>query len=311
MRIHATLSALCLIGFLGALPSRAVMPVGVDSDPPVGTFLAACRAGDETEAGYPWTHGSGTALGVGQTFRLTRGATLDRLTFRLRQEYELAGAGADLSLLRLRDGSWELIAFQSGPLPWDLPENEAVYVTLDPADVALEAETTYAFLLEIAGGGHVNAAGEILHVGADRYSGGKAFRSEGGHFVDLPYDLEFFLQGSAQTAGDALLLNGDRFAVTATWRDSQGGTGIGKPVPLTESAGYFWFFSAENVELVVKVLDACKKFDRYWVFAAGLTNLEVTLRVEDTEGGVAWEHTNPLERPFGPVLDGNAFATCP
>ena len=28
-------------------------------------------------------------------------------------------------------------------------------------------------------------------------------------------------------------------------------------VPLTSDSGYFWFFDADNIELVVKVLDAC------------------------------------------------------
>lgn len=34
--------------------------------------------------------------------------------------------------------------------------------------------------------------------------------------------------------------------------------------------GYFWFFEEDNVEVVLKVLDACSFTDRFWVFAAGL-----------------------------------------
>lgn len=56
------------------------------------------------------------------------------------------------------------------------------------------------------------------------------------------------------------------------------------PVQLTGDTGYFWFFNASNVELVVKVLDACH-FGRFWVFAGGLTNVDVDLTVTDTATG--------------------------
>ena len=36
-----------------------------------------------------------------------------------------------------------------------------------------------------------------------------------------------------------------------------------------------WFFQAENVEAVVKVLNGCGINDRYWVFAGGLTDVKV------------------------------------
>ena len=296
-----------------AVPSlaSAIMPVEVAPGPPAGPFLAAAGPFGEAATGYPWTHGAGTALGIGQSFRLDRIATLERVTFRLRQESQLAGEGVVLSLLRSAGGSWQEVAVETGLLPFDLPVGEAVYVTLDPVDRVTEGGALYAFLLEIAGGGNVNAArGEILHAGGDLYPAGEAFATEGPRVDPLPYDLEFFLHGRSQTAGGALLLHDERFAVTAQWRIPSGGAGSGVPVALTESAGTFWFFSPDNVELVVKVLDGCGLDDRYWVFAAGLTDVEVRLRVEDREAGVAWEHLSPLRTPFQPVLDTAALATC-
>src|SRR6476659_3513592 len=77
--------------------------------------------------------------------------------------------------------------------------------------------------------------------------------------------------------GDDLRLSGNRFQVGATWRTAGGGSGVGHAIPLTADTGAFWFFAPGNVELVVKVLDACTPFGRFWVFAAGLTNVEVTV----------------------------------
>jgi hypothetical protein len=297
-----------------AVPSfaAAVMPVSVAPGAPAGPFLLSCQPLDDAVAGYPWTHGAGTTLGIGQSFRLDRAATLDRLTFRLRQESQLAGQGVVLSLLRAAQGSWEVLATETGLLPAGLPVDQPVYVTLDPQDRPLAGDTTYALLFEIAGGGNVNAArGEILHVGADLCAFGDAFATEGPRVDPLPFDLELFLHGRSQTAGATLLLAQERFAVTTDWRDFWGGAGHGVPVALTESAGTFWFFAADNVEVIVKVLDACALNGRYWVFVAGLTNVEVTLRVEDRTAGVVWQGHSPLGQPFQPILDTDALATCP
>lgn len=110
-----------------------------------------------------------------------------------------------------------------------------------------------------------------------------------------------------------LCLNAGRFAVTATYRTSNGQSGNGTGVALTTDSGYFWFFSPANIEVVVKVLNACGlNPPRYWVFAAGLTNVEVHLNVTDTQtGGSPQAYTNPLNTPFAPIQDTDAFSTCP
>jgi hypothetical protein len=81
-------------------------------------------------------------------------------------------------------------------------------------------------------------------------------------------------------------------------------------VPLTADTGYLWFFDDANVEAVVKVLDACSISDHFWVFAAGLTNVEVRLSVADTATGRVRTYDNPIGTPFQPLQDGAAFATC-
>lgn len=108
-----------------------------------------------------------------------------------------------------------------------------------------------------------------------------------------------------------MCLNSSRFKVETTWRVPDGRTGAGRAVRLTPDTGYFWFFNQENVEMVVKVLNACSAFNRIWVFAGGLTNVEVVLTVTDTKTGTVFRRTNPLNTPYQPIQDTSAFATCP
>lgn len=110
-----------------------------------------------------------------------------------------------------------------------------------------------------------------------------------------------------------LCLQDGRFEVSATWRDFDGNVGSAFVNPVSGDSGEMWFFDPNNVELLVKVLDGCPlpDFQSFWVFAAGLTNVEVHLTVTDTEADETWTYGNPRGVPFGPVLDTDAFATCP
>jgi len=108
-----------------------------------------------------------------------------------------------------------------------------------------------------------------------------------------------------------LLLHGGRFELRAVWADYQGEQGNGVPVALTSDSGYFWFFREDNVELVVKVLDGCGTNGYYWVFAGGLTDVEVELEVVDTTTGQSRLYDNLLGTPFEAVRDAAAFAACP
>ncbi len=110
---------------------------------------------------------------------------------------------------------------------------------------------------------------------------------------------------------NTLCLNGGRFAVTTSWQTTQGSSGMGTAVGLTGDTGYFTFFSASNVEAVVKVLDACSFANRFWVFAGGLTDVLVALQVTDTASGRVNTYLNPQGTPFQPIQDVQAFDTCP
>jgi hypothetical protein len=108
-----------------------------------------------------------------------------------------------------------------------------------------------------------------------------------------------------------LCLNNGRFRAEATFRTPQGQTGQAAAQPLTDDSGYFTFFNPSNVEVLVKVLDACGLNRRYWVFSAGLTNVRVDVTITDTQKGASKTYTNPQGKAYQPVQDTAAFATCP
>lgn len=120
--------------------------------------------------------------------------------------------------------------------------------------------------------------------------------------------------GACIPGAQTLCLAADRFRVDVDWATGgeQATTGEGQVVPgvASDDSGLFYFFAEANWELVVKVLAACVVNDRFWVFAGGLTNVEVVLRVIDTQSGVVRHYYNPPGTPFQPVQDTAAFATC-
>jgi PQQ-like domain len=105
-----------------------------------------------------------------------------------------------------------------------------------------------------------------------------------------------------------LCLQQGRFQVRASWQTAGGATGDGQARPLTADTGTFWFFSASNLEIVVKVLDGCGLGDHFWVFAGGLTNVHVVLTVTDTANGAVRVYQNPQGTAFAPLQDTRAFA---
>jgi plastocyanin len=121
------------------------------------------------------------------------------------------------------------------------------------------------------------------------------------------------LVGACTPGPTALCVNGSRFRVEVKWRAPDGSTGPGQavPVPTAPDSGLFYFFSASNLELLVKALNACGLNQRYWVFYAATTNVELGLVVTDTQTGSTRGYYNPLNRAAPPVQDTNALATCP
>jgi photosystem II stability/assembly factor-like uncharacterized protein len=108
---------------------------------------------------------------------------------------------------------------------------------------------------------------------------------------DGVYALDLETVGCGDTA--ALCLNHSRFRVRVEWRvESQGTSGVGNPVPLAEDSGSFWFFSPNNLELLVKVVDGRAFNGHYWVFYGALSDVAYTITVTDTTTGQIRTYVN-------------------
>ena len=112
-----------------------------------------------------------------------------------------------------------------------------------------------------------------------------------------------------------LCLN-DRFQIRARWRTNPA------PGSLTDGqaqmagaanqgSGLFWFFSADNWEVMVKAINGCGLNDRHWIFSAATTNVFYRLEVTDARAGAQKIYFNYPGPPAPAVTDTSAFATCP
>jgi Calx-beta domain len=113
-----------------------------------------------------------------------------------------------------------------------------------------------------------------------------------------------------QPSATTMCLNNGRFQVRTRWRTSGGQQGEGRAEGLSNETGFFWFFNSENVEMIVKALDGCGVNQRFWVFAGGLTDVEVEMEVTDTRTGAVQTYLNPRGNAFLPIQDTSAFPTC-
>jgi hypothetical protein len=128
--------------------------------------------------------------------------------------------------------------------------------------------------------------------------------------------LEPFLDpsptGDCVPNATTVCLNDGRFRVNVLWTDFGG-------VPhdafvsgqSTADTGIFFFNSADNLEFMVKVLDGCPINSRYWVFAAGATDVGYVITVTDTAADASKQYSNPLGTAAPAITDTSAFATCP
>jgi ELWxxDGT repeat protein len=109
---------------------------------------------------------------------------------------------------------------------------------------------------------------------------------------------------------DRLCLQNGRFEVEVAFLAPDGAGGLGQRALTSESSGVFTFFSPDNWELTVKVLDGCSLNDRFWVFAAATTDVQYELTVVDRATGATKTWRNPQGTLAAAVTDTGAFATC-
>lgn len=114
--------------------------------------------------------------------------------------------------------------------------------------------------------------------------------------------------------GDTVLcLQDDRFRVQVQWRDFKDRRGDGQAVPLPDrdDTGAFWFFNENNLELTVKVLDACRVNGRHWVFISSGSTVGYQITIEDTKADRSIVWGNALGNTPSLIPDTEGFDTCP
>jgi hypothetical protein len=109
-----------------------------------------------------------------------------------------------------------------------------------------------------------------------------------------------------QPSATALCLHQSQFEIKVTWKTRQGQTGVGQAMPLTGDTGWFWFFQAANLELMIKVLDGRTVNGSYWVFYGALSDVEYTITVRNTATNAVKTYVNP-QRNLASVADTSAF----
>ncbi len=116
-------------------------------------------------------------------------------------------------------------------------------------------------------------------------------------------------KGTCEPDRYTLCLQEERYAVEVTWRTRRDETGWGVVLQdRTDDSGMFWFFNADNWEILVKVLDGCHINEHRWVFAASTTDVEYEMTVTDTLGvDPPRTYRNTLGRVAPAISDTAAF----
>ncbi|HYL06259.1 MAG TPA: hypothetical protein VE075_09470 [Thermoanaerobaculia bacterium] len=105
-----------------------------------------------------------------------------------------------------------------------------------------------------------------------------------------------------------------RWQVQVTYDAGASGSGSGKAVDLASlgvsHGGLFWFFSLDNPELLIKLLNGCALNQSFWVFYAAGTNVGFIVTVTDTRTGNSKTYSNPRGTAAPPLQD-TAALPCP
>ena len=117
--------------------------------------------------------------------------------------------------------------------------------------------------------------------------------------------------GPCEAGPNTLCLADQRFKVEIEWQVGDE-TGMGQVQPLAGGdTGTVWFFSPENIEMVVKVLDGRCSNGAFWVFYGALSDVQFNLKVTDTETCKQAFYVNP-QGTIASAGDTRAFIeACP
>jgi len=106
-----------------------------------------------------------------------------------------------------------------------------------------------------------------------------------------------------------LCLADGAFAVSMSWTDPNDGQV--KPAfnqKLSQDSGALWFTAPSNLEVLVKVLDACGLNQHRWFFGAASTDLAFEITVRETATGTVRTYSNTPSTPALAITDTSAFS---
>jgi hypothetical protein len=95
-------------------------------------------------------------------------------------------------------------------------------------------------------------------------------------------------QGSCtqKVDGTETCLLGGRFRLAVAWQRRNGAAGKAKVAPFSsEQAALFYLTHPSNWEMLVKVIDGCRRNGHFWVSTASVATVPHTISVTDTETG--------------------------
>lgn len=119
------------------------------------------------------------------------------------------------------------------------------------------------------------------------------------------YEFPYFRQKIRVLPADARL-QGGRFTVEIPLDPPHGGLARLAEPPSADSA-LFYFFSPDNWEVMVKVLDGCELNGKFWVFGAASTDVGYTVVVRDNLGGTERRYRHAAGSPAPAITDTAAF----
>jgi len=324
LRVPTTLLVAIAIATLSAPASHAVLFVTAQSTPPAGPQVLLASPVPKEPDTYLMTHGTGMAVGVGQTFRFDRAVELDKITVLVEPlTGQVPGEGVTLLIMTF-DGVADvtpdhLVTYGLGALPPSLAVGQSSYVVFDPDDVHLEAGRQYGFVIEFTGGGNVNdARAEVSNTAADTYAAGRPFLKEAGKdgavYTGMTADLVFYLEGTMEdspndcedpSAGPALStseLPGFRFWVrfgdpaTSTW------WGAKEPLCMPETLCVSGAMQGRT-EVLLRIVGP-KPNGYLWPTLVKLSTSRVEVWIEQVATGVTKCYVLPGAEPGSCSLEG-------
>lgn len=163
----------------------------------------------------------------------------------------------------------------------------------------------------------------VIPIGVDDYTASTTIgpRPAGTYFVSVrdaftgslySYErLEVKGVPACNATETSLCLGGSRFQVTGEWTDFEGNEGVAHTAPDDFDGlgdyGTLWFFSANNPEMLVKVIDACSFNGHYWVFLSPASTVKYDITVRDVRNNIQNTYSKALGTVPALTADTSAF----